>query len=57
MGSKRASQVALALKNSPANARNARDVGLIPGSGRFLGVGNGNLLQQSFPENSKDRGA
>ena len=57
MGSKRASQVALTLKNSPANARNARDVGLIPGSGRFLGVGNGNLLQQYFPENSKDRGA
>ena len=57
MGSKRAAQVALLLKNSPANARNARDVDLIRGSGRFLEVGNGNLPQYSFPENSMDRGA
>ena len=30
------------VKNPPANARNWRDTGLIPGSGRLLGVGNGN---------------
>ena len=34
---------------------NAGDVGLIPGSGRPPGEGNGNLLQSSL-ENFKDRG-
>ena len=29
------------VKNLPANAGDSRDVGLIPGSGRFLGLGNG----------------
>ena len=29
----------------PANAGDTRDVGLIPGLGRSLGVGNGNPLQ------------
>ena len=29
------------VKNPPANAGNARETGLIPGSGRFPGVGNG----------------
>ena len=29
-------QVALVVKNLPANAGDARDAGLIPGSGRFL---------------------
>ena len=29
-------------KNLPVNAEDARDVGSIPGSGRSLGVGNGN---------------
>ena len=33
-----------AVKNASANAGDTRDVGLIPGSGRFPGVGNGNLL-------------
>ena len=33
------------------------DVGLIPGSGRSPGVGNGNLLQYSCLENPIDRGA
>ena len=33
-----------AVKNPPANAR---DVGLIPGSGRSPGEENGNLLQNS----------
>ena len=41
------------VKNLPANAR---DTGLIPGSGRCPGVGNGNPLQYSCPENSMDRG-
>ena len=40
-----------------ASARNAGDLGLIPGSGRSLGEGNGNPLQHSYPENSMDRGA
>ena len=34
----------------------ARGPGLIPGSGRFLGEGNGNPLQYSCLENSVDRG-
>ena len=33
------------IKNLPANAGDARDVDLIPGSGRSPGVGNGNPLQ------------
>ena len=40
-----ASQVALVIKNPPANAGDARDRVLIPGSGRSLGRGNGNPLQ------------
>ena len=44
------------LKNLPANARDIRDVGLIPGLGKSSGVGNGNPLQYSCPENSMDRG-
>ena len=42
-----ASQVALVLKNPPANARDIGDVGLIPGLGRSPGGGNGNPLQYS----------
>ena len=38
-------------------ACNAGDLGSIPGSGRSPGEGNGNPLQQSFLENSMDRGA
>ena len=45
------------VKNPPANAGDARDGALIPESGRFPGVGNGNLLQYSCLENSMDRGA
>ena len=45
------------VKNPPANAGDARDVGLISGSGRSSGVGNGNPLQYSCLENSMDRGA
>ena len=39
--------VALVVKNLPANARDTRDVGSIPGSGRSPGEGNGNPLQYS----------
>ena len=41
---KRAFQVVLVVKNSPANAGHIRDSGLIPGSGRFPGRGHGYLL-------------
>ena len=46
-----------AVKNPPANAEDARDAGLIPGSGRSPEVGNGNPLQYSSLENAMDRGA
>ena len=39
------------------SARNAGDLGSIPGSGRSSGEGNGNPLQYSCLENSMDRGA
>ena len=45
-----ASQVVLVVKDWPANAGDARDKGSIPGSGRFLGGGNGNPLQYSCLE-------
>ena len=35
----------------------AGDMGLIPGTGRAPGEGNGNPLQSSFLENPTDRGA
>ena len=38
------------------SACNAGDLGLIPGSGRSLGEGNGNPLQYSCLENSMDGG-
>ena len=44
------------VKNPPANAGEARDTGLIPGSGRSSG-GNDYPLQYSCLENSRDRGA
>ena len=47
----------LVVKNPPANAGDARDVGLMPGSGRSPGVGNGNPFQYSCLENLMDRGA
>ena len=40
-----------------ASAYNAGDLGLIPGSGRFPGEGNGNPLQYSCLENPMDGGA
>ena len=39
------------------SAYNARDLGLIPGSGRPPREGNGNPLQYSCLENPMDRGA
>ena len=39
------------------SACNAGNLGLIPGSGRSLGGGNGNPLQYSCLENSMDREA
>ena len=49
--------VELLVKNLPANAGDIGDVGLIPGSGRSAGEGNGNPLQCSCLENPRDRGA
>ena len=44
-------------RSGKESACNARDAGLIPGSGRSPGGGNGNLLQYSCLENPMDRGA
>ena len=40
-----------------ASVYNAGDLGLIPGSGRFSGEGNGNPFQYSCLENAMDGGA
>ena len=45
------------VKNLPASAGNARDLGSIPGLGRSSGRGHGNPLQSSCLENAMDRGA
>ena len=52
-----ASQVALVIKNPPANAGDIRDVRSLPGLGRSPGEGHGNPLQYSCLENPEDRGA
>ena len=52
-----ASQMLLVVKNLPANAGDIRDAGLIPGSGKSPGEGNGNPLQYSYLKNLVDRGA
>ena len=49
--------VALVVKNLPANARDVKDAGLIPGLERSPGGGHGNPPQCSCPENPVDRGA
>ena len=49
--------MALVVKNLPANAGDIRDAGLISGSGRSFGDGNGNPLQCSCLENPRDDGA
>ena len=51
------SQVALVVKNPPANAGDVRDAGSIPGLGISPGEGNGHPLQYSCLENPTDRGA
>jgi len=43
--------------NGIVSACNAADLGLIPGSGRSPGEGNGNPLQDSCLENPMDREA
>ena len=52
-----ASQVALVVKKSPADARDVRVADSFPGLGRSPGEGNGNPLQYSCLENLKYRGA
>ena len=49
-------QMALVVKNLPANVGDIRDVGSIPGSERSPGEGHSNLLQYSCLENPMDRG-
>ena len=51
-----ASQVALVVKNPPANAGDI-DVGSIPGLWRFPGGGHSNALQYFWLENPTDGGA
>ena len=51
-----ASQVALVVKNPPANVGDIRDVGLIPGVGGSPGEGHGSPLQYSCLKNPMDRG-
>ena len=53
----RASQVALVVKNMPAGARDVKEAGSIPRSGRSPGGRHGNPLQDSCLENPMDRGA
>ena len=53
-----ASQMALVVKNLPANAGDARDLGSVPGlSERSPGEGNGNPLHYACLGNPMDRGA
>ena len=51
------SNMALVLKDPPADARDLRDTGSIPGSGRSPREGRGIPLQYSCLGNSMDRGA
>ena len=44
------------VKNPPADAEDAGDLGLIPGVERSPGEGNGNPFQYSCLENSMNRG-
>ena len=44
------------VRNLPTNPGDIRNLGLIPGSGRFPGEGHGNLLQYYCLENPMDRG-
>ena len=51
------SQVVLVVKNLPAKAGDIRDVGSVPGLGRFPGGVDGDPLLYSCLENPMDRGA
>ena len=51
----RASQVALVVKNLPANTGDARDASLVPGLGRSPGVGNGTPLQCPCLKNAMNK--
>ena len=57
LGHEGASQVALMVKNPPANVGDIRDVGSIPELERYPGGGHGNPLQYSRLENAMDRRA
>ena len=45
------------VKNPSANEGDARDMGSVPGSGRFPEAGDGSPLQYACLGNSMDRGA
>ena len=49
--------MSLVVKNLSASEGDTREVGSIPGWGSSPGIGNGNILQYSYLENSMDRGA
>ena len=53
----RAAQVALVVKNPPANEGDLEDMGSIPGSGRSPGVGNAAHFNIIAWKNPLDRGA
>ena len=52
----RHSQVALLVKNTPANTGEIRDTGSIPGLGRSPGEGHDKSLQYFCLENPMDKG-
>jgi len=47
----------LVVKYLTASERDIRDMGSMPGSGKYLGRGHGNPLQYSCLENPMDKGA
>ena len=52
----KSSQVALVVKNPPANAGDTKDMGSVLGLRRSPAEGNGNPLQHSCLENPMNRG-
>ena len=56
-GSRHGNWTSLVAQTIKASAYNAGDPGLIPGSGRSPGEGNGNPVQYSCLENPMDGGA
>ena len=56
IGVHQGSQVALVVKNPPANAGDTKDMGSILGLRRYPGEGSGNPLQYSCLENPMNRG-